>query len=70
MRRTVRETAGTLGKNVRLAVSGEEIELDKRIWEKLIDPLMHILRNAVDHGIESPEQREAAGESGRYSDYR
>ena len=61
LRRTVRETAGTLGKNVRLAVSGEEIELDKRIWEKLIDPLMHILRNAVDHGIESPAQREASG---------
>ena len=63
LRRTVRETAGTLGKNVRLAVSGEEIELDKRIWEKLIDPLMHILRNAVDHGIESPDRRKAAGKS-------
>lgn len=61
LRRIVRETAGTLGKNVRLDVSGEEIELDKRIWEKLIDPLMHILRNAIDHGIESPTQRESAG---------
>jgi chemosensory pili system protein ChpA (sensor histidine kinase/response regulator) len=61
LRRTVRETAGTLGKNVRLDVLGEEIELDKRIWEKLIDPIMHILRNAVDHGIESPARRESAG---------
>ncbi len=61
LRQTVRQTAGTLHKNVRLVVSGEDIELDKQVWEKLIDPLMHILRNAVDHGIESQSRRAAVG---------
>lgn len=59
LRSTVRETAAKLQKNVRLAVSGEEIELDKRVWETLADPLMHLLRNAIDHGIEPPDRREA-----------
>lgn len=63
LRRTVRETALRLGKNVRLAISGEDIELDKEVWEKLADPLMHILRNAIDHGIEMPQQREQFGKS-------
>ncbi len=58
LRSTVRETAAKLNKNVRLTVTGEEIELDKRVWETLADPLMHLLRNAIDHGIETSETRE------------
>ncbi|MCP4747719.1 MAG: response regulator [Desulfobacteraceae bacterium] len=61
LRRTVRETAAKLDKKVRLDVHGQEIELDKLVWDKLADPLMHLLRNAIDHGIESPDQREALG---------
>ncbi len=57
LRRTVREIAGELDKKVRLLIEGEDIELDRQIWEKIIDPLMHLLRNAVDHGIESAEIR-------------
>jgi chemosensory pili system protein ChpA (sensor histidine kinase/response regulator) len=61
LRRTVRDVAARLGKSVRLVVEGAEIELDRGVWEKLVDPFMHILRNAVDHGIESPQQRREAG---------
>ncbi len=61
MRRTVRETANQLDKKVQLTIHGEHIELDKRIWEKLADPLMHLLRNAIDHGIEPYALRKAAG---------
>ncbi len=59
--RTVRETAAKVGKQVRLVIQGEEIELDRMVWEKLSDPLMHLLRNAVDHGIEPPELRHSLG---------
>ncbi len=61
LRRTVREIAFELNKSVRLIIQGEEIELDRQIWEKMIDPMMHMLRNAVDHGIESAEIRKAEG---------
>jgi len=61
LRRTVREIAGKLNKKVRLLIEGEEIELDRQIWEKMIDPLMHLFRNAVDHGIESAEIRKKQG---------
>ncbi len=61
LRRTVRETAVKLNKKVRLTTQGDHIELDKRVWEKLADPFMHLLRNAVDHGIESPDVRNAEG---------
>lgn len=61
LRRTVRETAAKLNKKVRLSIEGDHIELDKRVWEKLADPFMHLLRNAVDHGIETPDVRKAAG---------
>lgn len=61
MRRAVREVADRLAKQVRLTIRGEGIELDRVIWEKLADPLLHILRNAVDHGIEDPESRRKAG---------
>ncbi len=46
---------------MRLTVQGDHIELDKRVWEKLADPFMHLLRNAIDHGIETPDVRQAAG---------
>lgn len=59
--RLVRDLAGTTGKSLRLEVSGEETELDKTVIEKIADPLTHIIRNAVDHGIELPEERERTG---------
>jgi chemosensory pili system protein ChpA (sensor histidine kinase/response regulator) len=61
LHRTVREVAGNLDKKVKLVVSGEDIELDKLIWEKIADPLMHLLRNAVDHGIEPQDVRQSLG---------
>ncbi|MBK6684441.1 MAG: chemotaxis protein CheA [Deltaproteobacteria bacterium] len=59
--RVVRDVARDLGKDIVLEVSGEETELDKTVVEKLGDPLMHLVRNAMDHGIESSERRLAAG---------
>jgi chemosensory pili system protein ChpA (sensor histidine kinase/response regulator) len=61
LHQTVREVAGTLDKKVKLVVTGEGIELDKLIWKKLADPLMHLLRNAVDHGIEQQDVRQSLG---------
>jgi two-component system, chemotaxis family, sensor kinase CheA len=61
--RTVRELAHSLGKNVRLEVIGAETELDKILVEQLDDPLLHLVRNAVDHGCEPPEKRLASGKS-------
>lgn len=65
MQRIVRDTAQTLGKDVQLVLSGEETELDKTVLEKINDPLVHIIRNSVDHGIESKEKRLAAGKSAK-----
>lgn len=59
--RIVRDLASTLGKNVILETSGEETELDKQVIEEVSDPLTHLIRNAVDHGLETPAQRLAAG---------
>lgn len=59
--RLVRDTAAQLGKSVRLITEGEGAELDKGVIEKIVDPLNHIVRNAIDHGVESPAQRKAAG---------
>jgi len=59
--RILRELAATTGKHTRLEVSGESTELDKTVIEKLGEPLTHLIRNAVDHGIESAEERIAAG---------
>lgn len=59
--RTVRDIALSLGKEVELVVEGSDIELDKMIIEKIGDPLLHMIRNAVDHGIESGEERLRAG---------
>lgn len=57
----VREIAESLGKTVRLIVEGEDTEADAAIVDALFEPLLHVLRNAIDHGIESPERRAAAG---------
>ncbi|RMG86948.1 MAG: response regulator, partial [Candidatus Dadabacteria bacterium] len=59
--RVVRDLARKLGKQVELVVEGNEVELDKTILEGLNDPLTHLVRNAVDHGLEPPAEREAAG---------
>jgi two-component system chemotaxis sensor kinase CheA len=59
--RVARDMARQLGKNVDLVLEGEETELDKTMIEELGDPLIHLVRNAVDHGLESPEERRAAG---------
>ena len=61
--RLVHEAARTLGKHVHLDVDVGDIELDKRVFDTLRDPFFHILRNAVDHGIEAPAARQAAGKS-------
>ncbi|MFY0989120.1 chemotaxis protein CheA [Halomonas sp. C05BenzN] len=59
--RVVRETSSKLGKEIELVTEGESTELDKSLTERIIDPLTHLVRNSLDHGIEPPEQREAAG---------
>jgi len=59
--RLVRDMAQACGKQVRIEVDGSETELDKTIIEAIKDPLTHIVRNAIDHGIESPEERRSAG---------
>lgn len=60
-RRVVRDISKSTGKNVNLVLRGEQTELDKRMIDELGDPLTHMIRNSVDHGIESPEERQAAG---------
>lgn len=59
--RLIRDLSRDLGKEVKLEMSGEETELDKSVIEVLVDPLIHIVRNAMDHGIEMPEDRIRAG---------
>ena len=59
--RLVRDLARQLKKEISLELVGEETDLDKNLVEALADPLVHLVRNAVDHGIESPEEREASG---------
>ncbi|WP_264214517.1 chemotaxis protein CheA [Leisingera thetidis] len=61
MARIVREASAATGKTCKLVNEGENTEVDKTVIERLSDPLTHILRNAVDHGVEKPEDREAAG---------
>lgn len=61
--RLVRDLAGKLDKQVELTLQGSSTELDKSLIERIIDPLTHLVRNSLDHGIESPEKREAAGKS-------
>ncbi len=59
--RLVRDLSRDLGKEIEFTIEGEDIELDRTILTEISDPLMHILRNAVDHGIEPPQERERAG---------
>lgn len=61
--RVVRDLARSLKKEVSLEMQGEETDLDKNLVEALADPLVHLVRNAVDHGIESPDDREKAGKA-------
>lgn len=63
--RMVRDTAQKAGKEIEFIMLGEETELDRSVIEEIGDPLMHLLRNAVDHGIETPDVRVAAGKSAR-----
>jgi two-component system chemotaxis sensor kinase CheA len=67
LERSVRDVARTEGKQVELTIEGGDVELDRSVLEGLRDPLNHLVRNAVDHGIEPPERRRAAGkpEAGR-----
>jgi two-component system chemotaxis sensor kinase CheA len=62
-RRLIHDLARELGKKIELVTIGEETELDKTVIERLNDPLIHLIRNAIDHGLESPEVRVAAGKS-------
>ena len=59
--RLVRDLARSMGKNVSLVVEGEDTELDRTVIEEIKDPIIHLIRNAVDHGVEMPEARKAAG---------
>ncbi len=61
MARIVREASAAVGKEVRLLTEGESTEVDKTVIERLADPLTHMIRNAVDHGLENPDGRRAAG---------
>lgn len=63
MPRIVRDISAQLGKDIRLVTSGENTEVDKTVIEQLSDPLMHMIRNSCDHGVETPEVRKAAGKS-------
>src|SRR5690606_31832877 len=60
-RRLVHDLSAELGKPIEFATAGEETELDKNVIERLADPLVHLIRNAVDHGLENPEHRRASG---------
>ena len=62
-RRVVRDTASSLGKEVNFEIVGGEAELDKSMVEKIADPLMHLVRNSLDHGLEPPQERMAAGKT-------
>ena len=59
--RLVRDLSGKLGKEINLVTEGESTELDKGLIERIMDPMTHLVRNSLDHGIETPERRKAAG---------
>ena len=65
MNRLVRDLTANIGKDVELVIRGEDTEMDRTMVEELADPLMHMIRNSVDHGIEAPAARLAAGKSAR-----
>jgi two-component system chemotaxis sensor kinase CheA len=60
-KRLVRDLSAAMGKEINLEIAGGETELDKTVIERINDPLVHLIRNSLDHGIETPEEREAAG---------
>ena len=62
-KRIVNDTSKKLGKDINFIIEGEETELDKSVVEKLSDPLVHMLRNSIDHGVEMPEVRTASGKN-------
>lgn len=68
-RRLVRDLSKTLKKEIELIVSGGRTELDKNIIERLYDPLLHLIRNSIDHGLRSPDFREAHGKPGKGTIY-
>lgn len=61
--RLIRDISKTLGKDVELVIEGQETELDRTVIDEIGDPMVHLIRNSVDHGIETPEVRKAAGKS-------
>ena len=61
--RMVRDVSKELGKEINLTIEGEETELDRTVIDEIGDPIMHLLRNSLDHGVESPDAREAKGKS-------
>ncbi|OIQ65424.1 chemotaxis protein CheA [mine drainage metagenome] len=61
--RVVRDASRNLGKKVRLEIEGEDVEIDKTVIDALSGPLIHLVRNALDHGLETPQDRQAAGKS-------
>lgn len=63
--RLVRETARTLGKDVEFVLDGAEVELDRSVLDQVADPVLHLLRNAIDHGIEAPDARVRSGKAAR-----
>ncbi|MCU0513730.1 MAG: response regulator [Anaerolineae bacterium] len=63
LERTVRDLSHSENKPITFIISGGEVELDRKVLETLKDPLLHLLRNAIDHGIETPEERRAAGKA-------
>lgn len=65
LQRTVRSVSNKLGKKVDLVLKGESTELDKTVLEEIVDPLLHLIRNGLDHGIETPEERQSAGKPAR-----
>lgn len=60
-RRLIRDLSRELGKEINLDIKGKDTELDKKVIEKIVDPLKHIIRNSIDHGLELPEEREKQG---------
>ena len=62
-RRLVHDLARDLGKEIELVTVGEETELDKTVIERLNDPLIHLIRNAIDHGLETPDERRGRGQA-------
>ena len=63
MARMVRDLARKCDKQVEFSMTGEDTELDKNVVEEIVDPLTHMIRNSVDHGVESSDKRLAAGKS-------